>query len=146
VVGTMTDRPQTSASPLSSAARPKAPAAETPPASAHRSARAGNAHPLLSAFPLSVMTLGVFMVLFALMMTRLEAGADPALRPSTSTALHAESPGASAVTTRTSGGGEPAATTPVAGSEESSGGTAAIVTRTSGATGGAPGTTEAGDE
>lgn len=146
-MGTMTDRPQTSASSLSSAARPKAPAAETPPASAHRSARAGNAHPLLSAFPLSVMTLGVFMVLFALMMTRLEAGADPALRPSTSTALHAESPGASAVTTRTSGGGEPAAaTTPVAGSEESSGAPAAIVTRTSGATGGAPGTTEAGDE
>ncbi len=81
------------------------------------------------------------------MMARLEAGADPALRPSTSTALLAESPGASAVTTRTSGGGEPAAAaTPVAGSEESSAGPRRHRHSHERCTGGAPGTTEAGDE
>jgi hypothetical protein len=89
------------------------------------------------------MTLATFLVLFTLMMARLNASADPDLRPSTSASLVARSPGAGAVTTRTSGGGASgAAATPVAASEESPGTTAAMVTRASGA----PGTTQAGDD
>jgi hypothetical protein len=119
------------------------PAPMQPPRSAHGSGPGRKAHPLLGAFPLVVMTLATFLVLFTLMMARLKAGADPALSPSTSSSLVARSPGGGAVTTRTSGGGESAAAaTPAAGSEESSGTPAAIVTRASGASG----TPEAGDD
>ncbi len=107
------------------------------------SAQARTAHPLLGAFPLAVMTLATFLVAFTLTMARLNAGADPDLRPSTSTSLVAISPGAGAVTTRTSGGGaSAAAATPVAAAEQSSGTTAAIGTRAAGV----PGTAEAGDD
>ncbi len=119
------------------------PAPMQPPRSAQGSAQARKAHPLLGAFPLTVMTLATFLVLFTLMMARLKAGTDPALRPSTSTSLVARSSGAGAVTTRTSGGGEPAAAaTQAAASEESSETPTAIVTRASGA----PDTTEAGND
>src|ERR1039458_1706716 len=53
-----------------------------PPPGPRGSARARQAHPLLSAFPLTVMMLGTLLVLFALTMT-LSADADGAVRPST---------------------------------------------------------------
>lgn len=121
--------------------RPLAPM--EPPRSAQGSVQARKVHPLLGAFPLAVMALATFLVLFALMMARLKAGADPSLRPSTSTSLVARSSGSRAVTTRTSGGGELTATaTPAAASEESSETPAAIVTRASGV----PNATEAGND
>ena len=90
-----------------------------PPRRAQGSAQARKAHPLLGAFPLTVMTLATFLVLFTLTMARLNAGEDPAPRPSAS--LVARSSGAGAVTTRTSGGGDSAAgATQAAPSEESS--------------------------
>jgi hypothetical protein len=39
-----------------------------------------SAHPLLGVFPLAVFTLATFLVVSALLMARLTAGADPALR------------------------------------------------------------------
>jgi hypothetical protein len=67
-----------------------------PPRSAQGFAQARKADPLLGAFPLAVMTFAIFLVLFTLTIARLKAGADPALRPSTS--LVARSSGARAVT------------------------------------------------
>jgi len=139
----MTDRPRTTARPQASTAQPEGRATGEPPRSARHSAQARQAHPLLGAFPLVVITLATFLVVFTLMMARLEASTDPALRASTSAPLVAASTGAGAVTTRTSGGGESTATaTPAAGSEESSATTPAVVTRSSGAAR----TTELGDE
>jgi hypothetical protein len=118
-VATMTDRPRTG----------------TRPPSHH--------HPLLGAFPLVVMTLATFLVVFTLMMARLSAGADPAMRMSASTSLGATRSGVGAVRTRASGGGGSAAVAvPAAGSGESSATMPAVVTRASGAAG----TGENGDE
>jgi hypothetical protein len=143
VVGTMTDRPGTTARPPTPPVQPKGSTTGEPQRSAQRSAQARHADPLLGAFPLVVITLATFLVLFTLMMARLKAGTDPALRASTSTPLASASSGTGAVTTRTSGGGESAAMgMPTTGSEESPATTPAAVTRTSGA----PGTMEAGDE
>jgi hypothetical protein len=115
----MTDRPRTSARPPS------------------------HHHPLLGAFPLVVMTLATFLVVFTLMMARLSAGADPAMHVGASTSLSAARSGVGAVRTRASGGGESAAAAmPAAGSGESSATIPAVVTRTSGAAG----TGESGDE
>jgi hypothetical protein len=82
-------------------------------------------------------------VLFALMMARLGAGADPALRASTSMSVAAPGSATGPVTTRASGrGGSAATATPVRRSEESPAGMPAVVTRTSGGSG----PTEVGDE
>ncbi len=92
-VGTMTDRPQTTARPPSPAP-PKAPTAGEPPR--RRAARRhGRATPIRcwARSRSSVMTLATFLVLFTLMMARLRAGVDPALRASTSTSLVAASSG-----------------------------------------------------
>jgi hypothetical protein len=135
-VGTMTDRPQTSAQLPFSGARTTGLTAGELPQQAPRPRQARRAHPLLGAFPLVVMTLATFLVLFTLMMARLRAGVDPALRTSTSTSLAATGSAPSAVTTRASGGGESAATaTPAKASEESSARMPAVVTRTSGGAG-----------
>ncbi len=75
--------------------------APTPPA---RSVQTRNAHPLLGAFPLAVMTLATFMVLFALTMARLKADAGTAVRTSPGTALLAESPRAGTATGDASAG------------------------------------------
>lgn len=140
-VGTMTDLAQTTPRSPDRCAQ-TGPKTGEPPRSGRASSRARNAHPLLSPFPLTVMTLATFLVIFALMMARLEAGVDPALRVGPTTPVAAASSSARAVITRTSGGGESAATlAPTAGSEESAA-SPAVVTRTSGS----PGTTEAGDE
>jgi hypothetical protein len=142
-VGTMTDRPQTAAQPPFSGARTTDLTAGEPPQEAPRPRQARRAHALLGAFPLVVMTLATFLVLFTLMMARLRAGADPALRASASTSVAAAGSTTGAVTTRASGGGESAATaTPATGSEEASARMPAVVTRTSGGAG----TTEVGDE
>jgi len=98
--------------------------------------RARTAHPLLGAFPLAVMTLATFMVVFTLMMARMTAGVNPGVGSSTSTALLAGGSGASAVTTRTSGAGAAgAAVVQPAVSEGSPAATSTIVTRSSGAAG-----------
>ncbi len=106
------------------------------------SAQARETHPLLGAFPLAVMTLAIFLVLFALTMARLNAGADPDLGASTGTPLVARNPGGDAVKTRPGGGGASGAATKPVAAAESPGTTAAIVTRANGA----PSTTEAGDD
>jgi hypothetical protein len=101
-------------------------------------AAARRRHPLLQAFPLAVMTLATFLVLFTLMMARLQAGVDPALRASASSALVAGRSGSAAVTTRTSGA-VGASATPAATTAGSGVATPAVVTRTSrvpGASGG----------
>ncbi|HYM55915.1 MAG TPA: hypothetical protein VES97_11170 [Solirubrobacteraceae bacterium] len=94
-------------------------------------------HVLLRPFPLAVMTLATFLVVFTLMMARLTAGSDPALRASAgSAAALVEGSGGSVVRTRASGSGAAgAATSQVAAAEGSSVATPAIVTRSSGATG-----------
>jgi hypothetical protein len=107
--------------------------------------RARRAHPLLEAFPLAVITLATFLVVFTLMMARLTAGADPALRAGAT---------ANAVTL-TAGSGVPTVRTRVSGAAAAAGGVAqtvaahgaptatpAIVTRTSGA----PGATGVSDD
>jgi hypothetical protein len=137
----MTDRPSRAAA---------APARPTPPRTAPLNAsargtrgseRTRKTHPLSGAFPLAVMTLATFLVLFAVMMARLKAGVDPVLRAGTSSSLAGS--GAGAVRTRTSGAGASAGlATPVAGSEEASSRSGSVVTRASGALG----TREAGDE
>jgi hypothetical protein len=118
-------------------ARPNTPETADHPQRNLRVAR--GTHPLLGAFPLTVMTLATFLAIFALMMARLTAGADPALRPRASTPLVAEGAGRAAVTTRASGTGASSGTvTPVAAPEQpASGTTAAVVTRASGAPGAA---------
>lgn len=51
------------------------------------------------------MTLAMFLVVFALLMARLQSGADPALRASASRALTARGEAGGAIRTRASGGG-----------------------------------------
>lgn len=92
-------------------------------------------HPLLRAFPLAVMTLATFLVVFTLMMARLTAGADPALRSSAQTSSSlVEGSSASVATTRTSGAAAQSGVTVPAAAEGASATTPAIATRTSGTT------------
>lgn len=91
-------------------------------------------HPLLGVFPLAVMTLATFLVLFTVMTARLRAGADPALNASRPPALLAERSGAGAVRTRVSGGVSVAAATTSAAAQTPVG-TVSVVTRASGAAG-----------
>jgi hypothetical protein len=82
------------------------------------------------------MTLATFLVLFTLMMARLTAGADPALRAGNASALVEPASGASPLRTRASGAGSSATTaTTVAASEGSPVATPAVVTRSSGGAG-----------
>jgi hypothetical protein len=137
----MTDRPPRSAGTPAPPTPPRAAPLGAPARGPRASERTRKSHPLAGAFPLAVMTLATFLVLFAVMMARLKAGVDPALRAGPSSSLAVG--GAGAVRTRTSGGGEPAGlATPVAASEGASAASSAIVTRASGASGGR----QAGDE
>jgi hypothetical protein len=77
--------------------RPLAPV--QPPAGPSASARTRQAHPLLSAFPLTLITLGALLMLFAVTMT-LGADADGAVHASTSTSVVARGPASSAVPIR----------------------------------------------
>ncbi len=74
-----------------------------PPPSSRRASASGRArevHPLLDAFPLTVMTLAAVIMIFALTMTWRDTREDSALRTSTSTS-HTTSYDASAVTAGT---------------------------------------------
>ncbi len=98
-------------------------------------ARARKAHPLLGVFPLTVMSLATFLVLFTVMMARLTAVGGTALSSNRSVALAANGIGVSGVRTRASGGGSGATVAPA---PLSGGAAPAIVTSASGA-GGAKG-------
>jgi hypothetical protein len=96
-------------------------------------ARTRETHPLLGVFPLTVMSLATFLVLFSVMMARLTAAGGTALSSNRSVALAANGSGASAVRTRASGGGGSGAT--VAPAAFSGRAAPAIVTSASGAAG-----------
>lgn len=100
-------------------------------------ARRRVAHPLLGPFPVAVMTLGTFLVVFALLMGRLANTGTPALAGAGATpALVAGSSGSRAITTSASGGGAAGATAPgpsAANQTKAPAGTSTIVTRASGA-------------
>jgi hypothetical protein len=108
--------------------------------------RRREAHPLTQAFPLSVMTLAAFLVAFTILMARLHAGVDPALRRSLTPA---------ALSRATSAGGRPVLARPsgmarasgeVAGGARStpgSGPSTSVSTRTSGAGRGSEGEDDA---
>ena len=102
-------------------------ASKRPAVPARRSTR----HPLLGAFPLAVMTLATFLVVFAIMMARLQGGLDPALRATAGSTTVVRGSGG-AVVTRASGGAAPALSP--SGAPARSGGP--VLTRTSGSSGG----------
>ena len=140
-MGMMTDRPSKHGRPVPSA-RQRTPSPSEGSRSAPGSAPT-RTQPLLGAFPLTVMTIATFLVLFAFMMGRLKVGADLAVRGGTGSSLVLGSSGSGFVTTRTSGAGAASAlATRAVAPEASSGRTPAIVTRASGALG----ATEVGDE
>ena len=102
-------------------------------------ARARATRPLLRPFPLAVMTLATFLVVFTLMMARLSASTHLPLSSlaggGTPVTLKGGSP-AGAISTRASGAGATAvAVTSQAVAEGATPATSTIVTRTSGATG-----------
>ncbi len=103
------------------------------------SARRRASHPLLGAFPLSVMTLAAFLVVFALMMARLTAGKDPALHVGTPSALVETTSAGGSLRTRASGAaagtGGAVSVAPAAAGEGAGQTSPAIVTRTSGVAG-----------
>ncbi len=91
------------------------------------------AHPLLQPFPLAVMTIATFLVIFTVLMARLTTGADPALHHLAGTPAVTVSAGGRTIVSRTSGGGvtrEAAVATPATGEA-----TPALVTRSSGGAG-----------
>lgn len=112
--------------------------ATAPGADPHTSsARARDiAHPLLRPFPLTVMALATFLVVFALMMARPSAGIAPTPRSSVAVASVAEGSGTGVVKTATSGAVTRSASavqlTPAKGPSAT---TAAVLTRASGAAG-----------
>jgi hypothetical protein len=139
-VGTVTDGLQPAARPQRSEMQPQIAPTGGSGDRVRTSRQRRHAHPLLGAFPLAVMTLGTFLVLFSLMMARLKASATPALPSSGATALLARPSAGSSVRTRTSGGAAAAIVTSVAAAERSPAATPAILTRASGSAGaGKPG-------
>jgi hypothetical protein len=127
--GTMTDRPPPEPSRPTGTSRPAAATTGGRESSAAGGAMRRAGQPLRAALPLATMTLATFLVLFAVLMARLSAGADPALRPG-AVALVAKRAGPAALTTRTSGGTS-SAVSPIARPEAASPGEPAIVTRAS---------------
>lgn len=104
-------------------------------------AQAREAHPLLDPFPFALMTLAIFLVVFALTMAGLNAGADPDLRASTGTQAVLGSPDGAASTRPGGRGASDAAAKPVV-ETASSGTTVRSLARTHAS----PVTTEAGDD
>jgi hypothetical protein len=102
------------------------------------------AHPLLRPFPLVVMGLATFLVIFALLMARLTSGLDPALRASPGTVSLAEGSSSSSSAVRTTASGRilPASGPQVGRSEVLSSAAPAVLTRASGGVN----TSGAGDE
>ena len=95
-------------------------------------------HPLLGAFPLAVMVLSTFLIVFALMMARLTAGIGPAPRSGGASAVVLGAGSQNAVRTRTSSGAlvVSAATPTGAAAPTSTGAVSAVSTRSSGTAGG----------
>lgn len=92
-------------------------------------------HPLVGALPLSVMMLAAFLVTFTILMARLHAGTDPALRAfANGSALTRGSSGHGPVVTRTSGGASAGAgsTPATAGGAPNTSRAGAVLTRTGG--------------
>lgn len=123
----MTDRPPSDSPPSDSRN-----SASAQPSRGVRSPKAGSgrrrSHPLLGLFPMTIMTVATFLVVFVLMMARLQAGADPALHFGVASALHQPAGSSASVTTRAS---TSAGATALAASQASPGRSRAIVTRTS---------------
>jgi hypothetical protein len=94
-------------------------------------ARGYRRHPLLEPFPLAVMTLATFMVLFVVMMTRLTVSAGTITRTGVTTATAMTGSGPSSVTTRTSGAGATAGSTEVTASGAPAAATPAVPSCTS---------------
>jgi hypothetical protein len=92
-------------------------------------------HPLLGGFPLAVMALSTFLVVFALMMARLSSGGGAGLSASSGTAVVRGVTARGAVTTRTSGAGATAAAAQAAPANPSAAAAVPVSTRTSGALG-----------
>lgn len=92
-----------------------------------------SAHPLLGAFPLAVMTLSTFLVVFTLLMARLTAlpSTSPPAGGAGASALVAAS-GGGAIRTRASGGAAAGATTTVASAGAPAVSAPAVITRSSG--------------
>jgi hypothetical protein len=109
--------------------------------SAQGYAQSREAHPLLDPFPFALMTLAIVMVIFALTMAGLNAGADPDLRASTGTQAVLGSPGGAA-STRPGGRGASDAAAKAAAAAESS----RTTTKSSTRTGAGSVTTEAKDD
>lgn len=114
---------------------------DSPRAAARGASRASEKHPLLGGFPLTVMSLATFLVLFTLMMARLTAGADPALVSSANAGLVAKGSRGSVIRSRTSGGAVPVATAAPVQARQAGASREAIITRASGA-----GVTGSGDD
>ena len=92
-------------------------------------------HPLLGAFPLTVMALATFLVLFTVMMARLTAGADPAVKGASTAALVEPAAAGSPVRTRASAAAGAAGTPTVAPARGSLAPAPMVVTRSSGSGG-----------
>jgi hypothetical protein len=90
-------------------------------------------HPLLGAFPLAVMTLATFLVVFAIMAARLQVGLDPGLRAATSGTTVVRNASGGKVVTRASGTGAAIPASSPSGTPAQPG--APVLTRTSGAAG-----------
>ncbi|MHB8234502.1 MAG: hypothetical protein ACYDHT_07600 [Solirubrobacteraceae bacterium] len=118
----MTDRPSTESRRVASS-QPSVVVGSPKAGSARR-----QSHPLLGLFPLATMALATFLVVFALMMARMQTGADPALRAGQS-ALGQPAASPAAITTCASGGA--ATATSLTASHASLGASRAIVTRSS---------------
>jgi hypothetical protein len=131
VVGTVTDGQQPTQGPERSVIQPQVAPRSGSSGRAPTARQRRRAHPLLQAFPLAVMTLATFLVLFSVMTARLKASAIMARPSSGATTLLARPPGGSGVTTRASGGAATIAT-PVAVPEGARATRPAIVTRASG--------------
>jgi hypothetical protein len=107
---------------------PKGSAASPP---ARRKPSLAKRYPLLGAFPLTVMTLATFLVVFAIMAARLQGGLDPALRAATSGTTLVRNASGGKVVTRASATAIPASSPSGAPAQTGS----PVLTRTSGATG-----------
>ena len=89
-------------------------------------------YPLFGAFPLTVMTLATFLVVFAVMAARLQVGLDPGLRAASGTTV-VRNPSGGKVVTRASGTGAAIPASSPSGAPAQTG--TPVLTRTSGAAG-----------
>lgn len=92
-------------------------------------------HPLLGPFPLTVMTLATFLVLFTVMMARLTGGANPALNGANPAALVEPTAAGSPVRTRSSAAIGAGGTPTIAPTRSPSATAPAVMTRSSGSAG-----------